>query len=180
MERNTEFNTVGRRLSAAVDRLAKRMEEGVGPIDGVEQRFAALSSAAEGLEARLAGAREQLDRGLETVVAMGRETVDAGRVAAEASAALQAQAAGLERAVAAIERAEIAAEAMEAQPVRISEALGDVEEQVRSVIDRATAAMERVEAANAAPPPAEPLNDEASLVQPYVPPVHTLHERPPA
>ncbi|GAA3262657.1 hypothetical protein GCM10020258_27200 [Sphingomonas yabuuchiae] len=161
MERNTEFNTVGRRLSAAVDRLAKRMEEGVGPIDGVEQRFAALSSAAEGwrhaLRARGAAGPGPRDSGRH-----GQETVDAGRVAAEASAALQAQAAGLERAVAAIERAEIAAEAMEAQPVRISEALGDVEEQVRSVIDRATAAMERVEAANAAPPPAEPSNDEAS------------------
>ena len=172
-ERNTEFNAVGRRLSAAVDRLAKRMEEGVGPFDGVERRFAALSSAAEGLEARLAATRVQLDGGLESVAALGREASEAGRVAVSASAAVEAHAAGLERAVAALERAGVAAEAIEAQPARINAALADVEGQIRSVIGRATSAVERAEATmarQAGAGSATGPTDDPVEAEPYRPP----------
>ncbi|KQN02373.1 hypothetical protein ASE82_08420 [Sphingomonas sp. Leaf230] len=180
-DRNTEFNSVARKLSGAVDRLATRMDKGVGSVDGIELRFAALAVAAEGLEQRFVGAGLQIDGGVEAIAVLRRDAADLHHFASAASAAGQGQAASVERALGAVARAETAADTIEAQPARMVDILDEAEGRMRTVVDRAIAAVERVEREAASARPSAPdasLDDRQLQFEPFVPPAVETEGRP--
>jgi cytochrome c556 len=136
-ERNAEFNAVARKLSAAVDRLASRLDKGIGPVDGVEARLSGLAQASVGLEAGLRGARSELEAGVAAVGDMRREASDVHAMAAESLASVREQADAIGRAAAALERAETVATVMEKHPDEVRALLADVNGRVLDLVERA-------------------------------------------
>ena len=184
-ERNSEFNAVARKLSAAVDRLAVRMEKGTGPLDGVEERFAGLSAASEGLEARLRDARGEIEGGVTAVLALRREAEAVHVGTLNAATVMSERADGLDRAAAAaIGRAEQAALGVEGISSKVDRLLGDMDARIVALVEKASDELRRAAENGAdrmvtvpvdqiAPVPTEDtalVEPAEPLVAPYVPP----------
>jgi hypothetical protein len=144
-DRNTEFNSVARKLIGAIERLANRMDERVGPIDDIGDRFASLATTAAELEQHLSGARSQIESGAGLVATLRRDASGAAEAASDASEAVREQTAALERSVASIARAETAASAIEAIPARVGELLTESEARLQGVVERALGSVQRAE-----------------------------------